>query len=195
MVQKLNVVIRIHIGGSMKVILFSAVILSLLSSVMPLPVAMAAEHAVTVGYGFGAFNTNKRTMKIEGGRSYDFFQVSYLYEKPSRYPNVAAFFEPFAAYVNRPETGADIGFNAGIKWYPFGSSTGGLYFGPQIGAAYTTIKFEEQGTHLLFILQATLGFRYKNLFIEDRFKHYSNGATASPNRSVHSNIIVVGMYF
>ena len=178
----------------MKSLLFPAVVLSMLFSVMLLPVAQAAEHAVTVGYGFGALNINKQMMKIEGGRSYDFFQVSYLYERPYRHPKVALILEPFTAYVNRPESGVDIGFNGGIKWYPFDSGTG-LYLSPQVGMAYTTIKFNEQGTHLLFILQATLGFRYKNLFIEDRFRHYSNGATAAPNRAVHANIVVVGMYF
>ncbi|HAR97128.1 MAG TPA: hypothetical protein DCR97_14375 [Deltaproteobacteria bacterium] len=56
----------------------------------------------------------------------------------------------------------------------------GLYLGPQIGVAYTTIKFEEQGTHLLFLLEATLGFRYEGLFVENGFRHYSKAATASP---------------
>jgi hypothetical protein len=149
---------------------------------------------MTVGYGFGALNIHKHTMRIEGGRDYDFFQTSYLYERPCHHPKVAVVLEPFAAYINRPNTGVDVGFNAGIKWYPFDPGKG-LYLSPQTGIAYTTIGFKEQGTHLLFILQATLGYRYKNLFIEDRFKHYSNGRTASPNRSVHSNIIVVGMYF
>lgn len=174
-------------------VIFSAVILSILSSVMFLPLAQAAERAVTVGYGFGALN-DEQIQRTEGGRCYDFFQVSYLYEKPWHHPKVAVILEPFTAYVNHPESGVDIGFNGGIKWYPFDSGTG-LYLSPQVGMAYTTIKFKEQGTHLLFILQAALGFRYKNLFIEDRFRHYSNGSTASPNRSVHANIVVAGMYF
>lgn len=171
-----------------------ASMLCMLLLLMFSPAAFAADHAITVGYGFGALNIRKHTMRIEGGRDYDFFQASYLYERPCHYPNVAVIVEPFAAYINRPNTGVDVGVNAGIKWYPFDPGKG-LYLSPQTGIAYTTIKFKEQGTHLLFVLQASLGYRYKNLFIEDRFKHYSNGRTASPNRSVHSNIVVIGMYF
>lgn len=178
----------------MKSMLFPAFVLCMLLSLVVAQAACSAEHAVAVGYGFGVLNTNKRTARIEGGRNYDYFQASYLYERPCRYPNTTVLLEPFAAYVNRPNDGADIGFTVGIKWYPFTSGRG-LYFSPQAGMAYTTIKFEEQGTHLLFVLQGALGFRYGNFFVEDRFKHYSNGHTASPNRSVHSNIVVVGMYF
>lgn len=178
----------------MKRSLFLAFTLCVLVSLMLPPVSFSADHAVTVGYGFGALNINKHIMRIEGGKDYDFFQASYLYERPCHYPNVAVILEPFAAYINRPYDGADVGLNAGIKWYPFDSGRG-LYLSPGTGIAYTTIKFEEQGTHLLFILQASVGYRYKNMFIEDRFKHYSNGRTASPNRSVHSNTVVVGMYF
>jgi hypothetical protein len=167
--------------------------LLILSLALP-PAAVRAEHAATVGYGFGFLNPNKRTLHIEGGRLYDFFQATYLYERPCHYPKVAILFEPFVAYINRPTDGVDFGFNSGIKWYPFNPAQG-LYLSPQVGMAYTTIGFKEQGTHLLFILQAAVGYRHGNLFVENRFKHYSNGRTASPNRSVHSNIIAVGMYF
>ena len=64
-----------------------------------------------------------------------------------------------------------------------------------VGVAYTTIAFEEQGTHFLFILQAGLGLRYENFFIENRLRHYSNGGTESPNRSVHASIMTFGYYF
>lgn len=171
--------------------MFILVMLLLLTFVPP---AGSAEHAIAAGYGFGFLNVHKRTLHIEGERKYDFFQASYLYERPCHYPKVALVLEPFAAYINRPNDGMDVGLNAGIKWYPFGPGNG-FYISPQTGLAYTTIKFKEQGTHLLFVLQATFGYRYKDFFIEDRFKHYSNGHTADPNRSVHANIVVVGMYF
>lgn len=173
---------------------FSTLLLIVLLTITLAHSAISAEHAVTVGYGFGFLNVHKRSLRIEGGRNYDFFQGSYLYERPSHYPKVAVVFEPFGAYINRPNDGVDVGLNSGLKWYPFEAGKG-FYVSPQVGIAYTTIKFKEQGTHLLFILQATFGYRYKNFFIEDRFKHYSNGATADPNRSVHSNIIVLGTYF
>jgi hypothetical protein len=178
----------------MKSFSFSALALCMLLSIVFAQTAASEDHAVTAGYGFGLLNTNKRTAKMEGGKNYDYFRASYLYERPSHYPNVRIVIEPFAAYVNRPNDGLDIGFTVGIKWYPFASGKG-FYVSPQAGMAYTTINFEEQGTHLLFILEGALGFRYGNFFVEDRFKHYSNGHTASPNRSVHSNIVVVGMYF
>lgn len=175
----------------MKRFLFSLLIFSFSAFLCP---AAAGEHAATVAYGFGAFNIQSQVLKIEGKQNYDFFQVSYLYERPFRNRNVALVVEPFAAFVNRPDYGVDGGFTVGVKWYPFAPGKG-LYLGPQVGAAYTSVKFQEQGTHLLFILQATIGFRFGDFFIEDRFKHYSNGSTEEPNRSVHSNLIVVGVYF
>ncbi|MGD9576956.1 MAG: acyloxyacyl hydrolase [Syntrophorhabdus sp.] len=63
------------------------------------------------------------------------------------------------------------------------------------GSAYTSINFKEQGTHFLFILHAGLGYKWNDFFGENRFKHYSNGSTATPNRSINANIIMVGMYF
>ncbi len=61
--------------------------------------------------------------------------------------------------------------------------------------AYTSIGFKEQGTHLLFILQGGVGYRYKSFFVEDRVRHYSNGGTARPNWSVNSNILSIGTNF
>jgi hypothetical protein len=57
------------------------------------------------------------------------------------------------------------------------------------------VDFKEQGTHLLFILQAGIGFQWKKFFIENRFRHYSNSNTAQPNRSINANMIMVGMHF
>ena len=125
---------------------------------------------MTVGYGFGALNINKHVMRIEGGRDYDFFQTSYLYERPCHRPNVAVILEPFAAYINRPNTGVDVGFNAGIKWYPYCASRKGLSSALQTGICL--IPHGQEGR--LFYPQATLLPPTKTVF-EDRFKHYSTG--------------------
>jgi hypothetical protein len=59
------------------------------------------------------------------------------------------FLEPFAAYVNRPEDGVDLGFYTGLKWYPLDHAKKGLFITAGIGGAYTTIKFKEQAAHLV----------------------------------------------
>ena len=63
------------------------------------------------------------------------------------------------------------------------------------GMAYTTVGFQEQGTHLLFILQGGVGYRYKNFFVEDMIRHYTNAGIATPDSSVNSNILSVGTFW
>jgi hypothetical protein len=151
-----------------------------------------AEHWFSLGYGIGAFNKDRSFGKVEGDRRYSFIQATYIYEKPLSAKELAFLFEPFAAYVAKPTDGADVGFDLGLKYYPFRTDHGGFYLTGGPGLAYTTVGFKEQGTHLLFILQGGVGYRYKSFFIEDRVRHYSNGGTASPNWSVNSNILSVG---
>jgi hypothetical protein len=155
--------------------------------------AWPTEQALSIGYGFSLFSNGKDSGKIEDG-NYDFFQAAYLYEKPLSV-RWMLLVEPFAAYINRPVEGVDVGLNLGLKVYPFTQHRSGFFFTMGTGAAYTSVKFAEQGTHLLFILQGSVGYRYRNFFIEDRWRHYSNSNTASPNRSINANIVVLGMYF
>ncbi|MBP1730954.1 MAG: hypothetical protein H6Q55_1383 [Deltaproteobacteria bacterium] len=155
--------------------------------------AWSAEHALSVGYGFALWSSDSGIGKIEEG-DYTFMQAAYTYEHPLS-ARWLVLVEPFIAYVNRPVNGVDVGFNLGLKVYPFTEDRSGFFFGMGTGAAYTSVDFVEQGTHLLFILQGSFGYRYKNYFIENRWRHYSNGNTAHPNRSINANIIVLGMYF
>jgi Lipid A 3-O-deacylase (PagL) len=157
--------------------------------------SFSAEQGLSAGYGFAFLNPGKRTGHLQDSKQYDFFQLTYTYERDTGLKNLAILAEPWAAYVNRPADGADVGFNLGIKYYLTKNERWRPFVTAGVGIAYTTIRFEEQGTHLLFALQAGVGFRYKNFFIEDRMRHYSNGQTAYPNRSVHANIIAVGYYF
>jgi Lipid A 3-O-deacylase (PagL) len=177
--------------------LLLCVCLSLASLCIAYPVrSFSAEQAISAGYGFGFLNLHKQTGHIQGGEMYDFFQMAYLYERGFWLKNLTAVAQPWAAIVNRPNDGADVGFDLGIRYYPIKHEEGWSPFvSAGVGMAYTTIGFEEQGTHFLFILQAGVGVRYKRFFIEDTLRHYSNGHTASPNRSVHANIISVGYYF
>ncbi len=154
-----------------------------------------AEHGLSVGYGLAAFMSDKHVGRVEGGSYYDYIRATYLYEKPISRKKLALVMEPFASYVNRPAAGADAGFTLGIKYYPFRTSTGGFYVTGGPGIAYTSIGFKEQGTHLLFIVQGGFGYRYKDLFIENRVSHWSNARTADPNWSVNSNILAIGTYF
>jgi pantothenate kinase type III len=154
----------------------------------------AAEQSLSVGYGFAALNEHISTGRIEGGKHYDFFQAAYLYEMPLWSP-VSLALEPFAASVNRPESGFDAGLDLLARWYPCNVGLSRLFVDLGAGVAYTTVHFEEQGTHLLGVLAAGIGLSYKQFFIEDRLRHYSNSGTAYPNRAVDANIISVGMHF
>lgn len=159
------------------------------------PTLAIAEQSLSVGYGFAYLNLYHNPGYIQGSKQYDFFQVAYDYEKQVWLKNLAVLGEPWAAYINRPADGADVGFNLGIKYYVPINERWKPYFVAAAGIAYTTTGFKEQGTHLLFTPQAGFGLRYRNFFIEDRLRHYSNAHTDYPNRSVHANIISVGYYF
>ena len=113
-------------------------------------VGLCGESGFSLGYGFAAFNQGKSTGKVEGGKSYNFVQATYVYEKPFSWKELALLVEPFGSYVANPATGADLGVGLGLKYYPFKASTnyGGLYLTGGSGMAYSTIGFQEQGTHL-----------------------------------------------
>ena len=139
--------------------------------------AYGVEQAMSVGYGIAAFNPGLHFGRIEGGRNYDFFQVTYLVERPcTDHLPLAVFIEPFASYVNRPNSGVDFGFFTGLKYCLQGADKKGFYFTGGTGMVYSTIGFKEQGTHLDFTLEAGVGYRYGRFFIENRLRHYSNGA-------------------
>jgi hypothetical protein len=153
----------------------------------------AQENALSFGYGFGFLNDHEHVGRIQDDRLYDFFQVAYSREIHL----VQRFFlvlEPFVVYDHRPN-GLDVGFAALFRYVVplFGANS--LFLDVGAGGALTTVNFKEQGTHALFTLQGGVGWRWKRFFIEDRFKHYSNGGLARPNYSVQSNLVVVGVYF
>jgi len=156
---------------------------------------LCQDYGVSLGYGFAAFNKDNSTGKIQGGKSYSFIQATFLYEKPLSPRELALVVEPFASYVDKPSSGAEGGFDLGLKYYPFQTQKGGLYLTAGPGMAYSSVGFQDQGTNLLFVIQGGIGYRYKNLFIEDRFRNYSNWGTASPNGSINANIITLGTYF
>lgn len=167
----------------------------LISAVAFIPFqAFSANESISVGYGFGLFNHSGG--KLEDGKHYNFVQVAFSTEKAlSKDKKFNLLLEPFAAYVIDPNSGADFGVNVAVRYY-FGSKEyEGFYVTAGSGLAYTTIGFKEQGTHLLFTLHGGVGYKYKNFFIEDRFRHYSNAGLASPNKSVNANIVNIGYTF
>ena len=154
----------------------------------------AAENAMSVGYGFGIANQSEPGF-IQDRHAYHYTTFSYLYEKPFT-PAIALALEPYVNVVSEPQSGADGGLNLFLKAYlPEFSPHNRLYITVGTGGAYTSIRFPEQGTHGLFILQGGIGFRSGRFYVEDRFHHYSNGGLASPNRSVNSDLFKVGWYF
>jgi hypothetical protein len=166
------------------------------------PVAdLPAEQNISVGYGFGVANARLREGSLEDGRYYDFWQIAYSYEKAlwkdekRWWKDIAFYVEPFAAYVTSPTDGFEGGASVGAKWYFVNRGQTRVYFGMGAGGAYSTIDFEMQSSRLVFMLTGALGLTYKSFFIEDRFRHYSNGGTGSPNRSINANIVSIGMSF
>ncbi len=171
------------------IILFSATLL------WYAPPAFSAEQGLSAGFGFGLFNHSYVLGKIEGDKVYDFVQLAYVWERRSHVKSLAVLFEPFAAYTIAPREGADGGFNLCLKYYFLEKGKRSYFLTAGSGMAYTSQAFEGQGTHLLFILQGGAGIRWDKFFIETRFRHYSNGTTAWPNRSINANIISIGHYF
>jgi hypothetical protein len=151
------------------------------------------ESAFTLGYGSGVGNGSGNG-RIENGLRYNFAQLSYVYERPL-IKRVILGLEPLANIDNKPNSGLDIGGTAYFKFYLSREATAGLYCTAGAGGAYTSVKFPEQGTHTPFILQGGLGYRQGRIFLEARFFHYSNGGLEKPNRSVNSNIAMIGYYF
>ncbi len=152
-------------------------------------ISYAQQNGVSLGYGFGIFNTHGGLGEIENHRDYRFLQAAYFHE----FSITRRFFfvtEPYLAFTSRPETGTDAGLGLMFRY-----KLGNFFLSWGGGGAYTSIRFEEQGTHYLFILQAGLGYNWRNFFIENRFRHYSNGGLASPNHSINANLISVGVRF
>ena len=175
----------------MKRLLWASLIIAALLTSSP-PV-WASENNLSVGYGFALWSGKHTVGRIAEG-PYNFVQASYSYEMPiSQKWLIEA--GPFLAYVMNPNDGVDVGVNLGIKAYPFSKDHSGFFLTLGTGGAYSTIAFAEQAKHEFFILQGSIGYRYKTFFIEDRYRHYSNGGTSSPNRSINANIISLGMYF
>jgi hypothetical protein len=160
---------------------------------VPLSAPAQATQGVSVGYGFGMFSSHKSIGYIEEGY-YNFLNLAYQYEKPLSQV-LGLLFEPFASYTMNPNDGLDAGITLSLKYNFQKKEENGFYLTLGGGAAYTSINFKEQGTHLLFILQTGIGYQWKTFFVENRFKHYSNADTASPNRSINSNIIMFGLRF
>ncbi len=153
----------------------------------------AENNGLSVGYGFGFLNPRQNFGKSEFDRNYDFAQISYFHEF-QLVKDLFFHLEPYLAYINQPNNGMDVGLNLLLRYYVnFEKSS--LFMSLGSGGAYSTIAFEEQGTHAFFILQGGIGYKWRNLFIEDRFRHYSNAGLAHPNRSINANIISIGIYF
>jgi hypothetical protein len=158
-------------------------------------VVFSADNGFSLGYGIGAFNQGRSGGKVEGGGSYNFLQGLYAHERPLSAKEWAFVTEPFGAYIIKPNPGFDLGLDIGLRYYPILGENGGFYLTAGPGISYTTIGFKEQGTHLLFILEGGVGYKYKNFYMENRMRHYSNGGTARPNWSVNANILSIGALF
>jgi hypothetical protein len=174
---------------------FLALLLLLAFSLPFLPCTVFADQqTISVGYGIGVFNNTRQVGHLWDNDYYDFGQVTYGYEKTLS-GKFNLLLEPYAAYVNRPENGLDVGFTVNGRYYFGPMNHRGFFATVGGGGAYTTVKFEEQGTHGLFVLHGGLGYKWERLLVEARFRHYSNAGLAHPNRSVDAAIVSVGCAF
>lgn len=152
------------------------------------------QQEISVGYGLGTFNKSSDLGHLHSGDYYDFVQIAYGYEKIlSGKFNLLV--EPFVAVVNRPQGGLDGGLTLNGRYYFGQANYTGLFVTAGFGGAYTSVSFKDQGTHGLFLLQCGIGYKWHRLFLEYRFKHYSNGGSARPNESVNSSIVNIGFAF
>jgi hypothetical protein len=155
---------------------------------------LADQQTVSVGYGLGMLNNTRQAGHLWDNHYYDFGQIVYGYERTlSRKFNLLL--EPYISVVNRPDNGLDLGLTINGRYYLGQTNHRGLFATVGGGGAYTSIKFEEQGTHGLFILHGGLGHQGERILVEARFRHYSNGGFAHPNRSVDATIVSVGYVF
>jgi hypothetical protein len=168
-------------------------LLFLLLFFLPVP-ALAQNHGLSVGYGFGVLNPHQEFGKVEDDRSYNFLYLSYLREVPL-FEKAFLVLEPFLSYVHKPEDGLELGFNLLFRYYLKVGDQSHLFGNLGIGAAYTSVDFKEQGTHFLFAPQVGIGFRWERYSLEARLRHYSNANTADPNRDVNALLLVLGVFF
>ena len=154
----------------------------------------AAENAVSLAYGFGLWN-GSGFGQLEKRRSYDYMAFSYLNERPLL-ERITVILEPFVKVVNRPVNGIDLAFSLSARSYlPELCRGNRLYLTVGAGAVYTSVNFQEQGTHGLFVLLGGIGYRRDRVFVETQFHHYSSGGLAKPNRSINSGLLRAGCYF
>lgn len=132
--------------------------------------------------------------RTEGGY-YDFIQLNFAIEHRLIEKKLTLLFEPFIAYINRPERGMDVGSSLALRYWVTADDFQGLYLTLGTGVAYTTVDFKEQGVQGMFILQCGIGYKWKRFFVEDRFRHYSNAGLSRPNRSLHATMINIGVSF
>lgn len=156
--------------------------------------AFAQNNGVSIGFGFSFLTPDQDIGDVEENRSYNFEQLAYFHQWPLFW-NAYLVVEPFLAYVNRPESGLEFGLSLLLRYYINTSERNRLFISAGTGGAHSTVQFEEQGTKTFFILAGGIGYQWGNFFIEDRFRHYSNSHLATPNKSVNTNIIMVGFFF
>jgi len=156
--------------------------------------ALADQQEISAGYGLATFNKGADLGHLRGGDYYDFAQVAYGYEITLT-GTLNLLVEPFVAVVNRPTSGLDGGLTVNGRYYFGEKNHRGFFATVGAGGAYTSVAFEEQGTHGLFILQGGVGYKWERLFLEGRFRHYSNGGLASPNESVNASMVSIGFAF
>lgn len=157
-------------------------------------IVTADQQTFSLGYGLGTFNNGADLGHLHSGDYYDFVQIAYGYEKTLS-GKFNFLVEPFVSIINRPTDGVDVGLTLNGRYYFGPTNHRGLFATIGVGGAYTSVAFEDQGTHGLFVLQGGIGYKWERIFLEARFKHYSNGGLASPNQSVNSSIANVGFSF
>jgi hypothetical protein len=155
---------------------------------------LADQQIISLGYGLGVLNDSRQVGHLRDNDYYDFVQLTYGYEKRlSGKFNLLV--EPFILIVNRPDAGLDVGLTLNGRYYFGPVNHRGFFATLGGGGVYTSIAFHEQGTHGLFVLHGGIGYKWERMFVEGRFRHYSNANFAHPNRSINATTISAGYSF
>jgi hypothetical protein len=158
--------------------------------------AFSQTNGLAIGYGLGNLNPHEDFGKIPHDLSHEFLYLSYFHGfRLSQ--NGQFVLEPFISYVYRTLSGFELGVNLLYQYHfwKWNASQNSLFFNIGTGGVYTSVDYTDQGSDLLFILQAGLGLKMGKYFIESRHRHYSNGGTARPNVGIETEFLSVGFYY
>jgi lipid A 3-O-deacylase len=155
------------------------------------------EIGIGSGYAWGTMKQTAGDFVAVPGFVRIGFDMNPLLGMQARKSTVQLAFEPFVNTVTKPSHGVEAGLDLFVRYlYPVSP---GVKLVAEVGSGpmYLSIDTEEQGrAGFNFLNQFGLGTRVAvskecAFTLGYRFRHLSNGGTASPNFGINSNAIVL----